>query len=232
MSSARNAQPRPRLMLLAGPPGVGKSSLLMPHLVAAGDGFAALPRFEADQVRQVLREDLPSLDEADLDHLVVRSAPVALRGALGRGADWVQETDLRDEQVLAAIALAPKLGYAVEMAFVGVSDPQVLAARLSPQDVRQRWTPADWERAWRDSLTGLIAVMPVLEFLVAYDNTAPLDAGRPSPREVLRIEAGRTVYPGSPLELDGVLPWARPLVAAALLGHRAVWDEPPGGRGR
>lgn len=229
MPVARNPRARPRLMLLAGMPCSGKTSLLVPHLVAAGDRFAALPRFQPGQVREVLARDLPSLDDVDLDRLVARSAPAALRGALGQGTDWVQETDLRDEQVLAAIAVATKLGYGIEMAFIGVAEPAMLAARLSAQDPRRAWTSAEWDLAWRTSLTGLIAVMPVLEFLVVYDNSAPLVSGCPSPREALRIEAGRTVYPGSPLELDGVLPWARPLVAAALVGHRAVWDGVEGG---
>lgn len=204
---------RPVLYVLAGVNGAGKSSVGGHLLRQAGlswynpDAFArewvaatGCPQEEANAI--AWEEGMRRLDQA-----------------LARGHSHAFETTLGGDSVAARLKAAAQ-SHDVLMWFCGLSSPELHIARVRARvaagghDIPE----ARIRERWIRSRENLIALMPHLAYLQAYDNSAQAAPGEaiPDPLPVLEMADGKLVWPVVPADLLHTPEWAKPLVEAAL----------------
>ena len=214
---ARKASASPRLYLLVGVNGAGKSSIAGAMFRAAGSDY-----YNPDEAARALMAANPGLDQVRANSVAWQQGKRLLERAISERLDFALETTLGGNTIPRLLAEAAAAGIEVRIWYVGLASPEAhiervhQRVRLGGHDIPE----ADIRRRWRHSRLNLVQLLPVLTELRVYDNSTLADpnAGKaPRPVLVLHVERGRIVGPD---DLSSTPDWAKPIVAAALgLGH-------------
>lgn len=209
---------RPRLLVLAGVNGAGKSSIGGGALTRAGsswynpDDFAralvtAQEYTQAQANIEAWQEGMRRLDEA-----------------LACGRDHAFETTLGGNTVPAKLVEAANT-HDVLMWFCGLDSPEHHLARIGLRvsqgghDIPE----AKVRERYESSIRNLLRLLPHIARLRVYDNSADAAPGQPipNPRPLLQMEAGRIIWPADADTLRQTPHWAKPILEAALQLHAA-----------
>ncbi len=210
---ARKASAPPRLYLLVGVNGAGKSSIAGAMFRAAGSDY-----YNPDEAARALMAANPGLDQVRANSVAWQQGKRLLQRAISERLDFALETTLGGNTIPRLLAEAAAAGIEVRIWYVGLASPEAhiervhQRVRLGGHDIPE----ADIRRRWRHSRLNLVQLLPVLTELRVYDNSTLADpnAGKaPRPVLVLHVERGRIVGPD---DLSSTPDWAKPIVAAAL----------------
>jgi predicted ABC-type ATPase len=210
---ARKAKTPPRLYVLAGVNGAGKSSIGGAMFRSAGADY-----YNPDEAARSLIAANPGLQQVNANAAAWRQGKRLLERAIRERLDFALETTLGGSTMPRLLAEAASEGIEVRVWYVGLGSPEAhiervrQRVRLGGHDIPE----ADIRRRWRHSRLNLVKLLPVLTELRVYDNSADADptAGRaPRPVLVLHVERGEIV---GPPDLSSTPQWAKPIVAAAL----------------
>lgn len=203
---------RPVLYVLAGINGAGKSSIGGHLLDEAG-----LSWFNPDSYARALVREF-AYPQADANIAAWNEGVRRLDEAVALGRTYAFETTLGGRTIVAKL-IAAAATHDVLIWFCGLRDPEQHIARVRlrvaqgghdiPEDrIRQRC---------RTSLQNLLGLMPHISLLSVYDNSVDAAIGTPvpEPRLVLRMEAGRRLFPATLAQARDTPDWAKPLVEAA-----------------
>ncbi|MCE7869176.1 ZTL protein [bacterium CPR1] len=207
----------PRIYVLAGVNGAGKSSVAGATFRAAGADY-----FNPDEVAAKLRQADPGLSAAQSNSLAWESGRSLLERAIAQRLDFAFETTLGGSTLTGMLLRAVDLGFEVRIWYVGLSSVELHLARVKERVRRGGHDiPEDRIRERFDaSRMNLIQLLLSLAELRVYDNSAAADPAQgeePKPVLLLHVRRGRLVKV-RPLEL--VPDWAKPVLAAALREQR------------
>lgn len=210
---ARKAPVAPRLYVLAGVNGAGKSSIGGAAIRAAGGEY-----YNPDEAARALRRSNPSWDQTESNAAAWQQGRKLLERAITERLDFTFETTLGGNTMPALISRAAAEGIEVRVFYVGLESAEAHIERVRHRvragghDIPE----AAIRRRYRHSLLNLVHVLPVLTELRVYDNSADADPATghtPLLRLVLHVDRGRIV---GPPDLAATPRWAKPVVAAAL----------------
>ncbi len=210
---ARKARPAPRIYVLAGVNGAGKSSIGGAMLREAGADY-----FNPDEAAAALIAANPGLDQTKANAAAWRQGKRLLEKAIEERLDFAFETTLGGSTMTRLLGEAAAKGFEVRIFYVGLAGPEEHIARVANRVSRggHDIPEATIRRRWRHSRQNLIALLPALTELRVYDNSADADpaAGAcPQPTPVVHLVGGEIVGPS---DLSATPQWAKPIVAAAL----------------
>jgi predicted ABC-type ATPase len=210
---ARRPKAAPRIYVLAGVNGAGKSSIGGAMLRAAGSNY-----FNPDEAAAALIAANRGLDQTKANAAAWRQGKRLLERAIGERLDFAFETTLGGSTMTRLLAEAAAHGIEVRIWYVGLAGPDEHIARVAHRvsqgghDIPETAI----RRRWRHSRQNLIQLLPMLSELRVYDNSADADpaAGdNPEPTLVLHLVDREVVGPS---DLSATPQWAKPIVAAAL----------------
>lgn len=209
---------RPRIYVLAGANGAGKSALIGRALTNAGGEW-----FNPDTyARELIRREPGDWASANLRAGV--EGIRLFRLALAHGHDYAFETTLGGRTMVRKLVTAAR-SHDLIVWFCGLSSVDLHLERVrtrvgqgghdvAEEQVRRRYAAAP---------RNLIALLPHVAHLQVYDNstTVPVGAPIPDPQLVLDMTASALLYPrASHLDqLRRTPTWAIPIVEAALQLH-------------
>lgn len=212
---AAAGRPAPRLYVLAGTNGAGKSSLGGALIRARGASY-----FNPDEAASAIRAAHPHLSQTQANSAAWQEGKRLLERAVAERLDFAFETTLGGRSMAALLERAAREGFEVRVWFAGLASPEQHLARIRSRvrhgghDIPE----ADVRRRYDQSRLNLVRLLPVLTELRVYDNSAEGDpkAGQaPHPRLLLHWQGGRIAAP--PVQALPATPeWAKPIVAAAL----------------
>jgi len=203
----------PRIYVLAGVNGAGKSSI-------AGAAFRehGADYYNPDETARALMAANPGLNQVEANSAAWHRGRALLERAIGERLDFAFETTLGAGTIPRLLAHAAEKGIAVHVWYAGLATPELHIARVRSRVARGGHDIPEEaiRRRFEHSRVNLIQLMPVLAALRVYDNSAeadPADGKAPCPTLVLHMERGRILNPQDlPLTPD----WAKPVVAAAM----------------
>jgi predicted ABC-type ATPase len=203
---------RPVLYVLAGINGAGKSSIGGHLLNEAGLAWFNPDTFARELVRHF------GYDQSDANIAAWTEGVRRLDEAIALGRTYAFETTLGGRTIVKKL-IAAAATHDVLVWFCGLRDAEQHIARVR-QRVAQGGHDIPEERIrqrCRTSLQNLLGLMPHLSLLSVYDNSvdAAIGTAVPDPRLVLRMEAGRRVFPATIAQARQTPDWAKPLVEAA-----------------
>jgi predicted ABC-type ATPase len=213
-----SASRRPRIHVLAGVNGAGKSSIGGAAVRHYGGEY-----FNPDEVARILREKNPALTQADANSAAWRQGASLLSRAIEEHLEFTFETTLGGNTITGLLVQAAEQGIEVHVWYVGLASPELHIERVQARVRRGGHDiPAhDIHRRYEHSRLNLIALLPHLTTLHVYDNSLDADpaVGRtPKPTLVLHMEHGSIL---GPPDLASTPTWAKPIVAAALKLNRS-----------
>jgi len=153
-----------KYILYAGVNGAGKSTLY--RTTHYQD---TMPRVNTDEI---LREFGDWRNTADLMK-AGRIAVERLNAYLSAGVTFNQETTLCGHTILRTIKQAKKLGYVIELHFVGVNSPDIAKQRIAKRvEMGGHGIPdKDVEKRFGESLKNLHEIIYACDLAALYDNT-------------------------------------------------------------
>ncbi|MDQ3264760.1 MAG: zeta toxin family protein [Myxococcota bacterium] len=203
----------PRLFILAGTNGAGKSSILGATTRARGSDY-----FNPDEAATRIREKNPLLSVEEANSEAWHQGKRLLTRAIAERLDFNLETTLGGNSLAGLAAKAAAEGFEVRVWYVGLA-----TAELHLRRVRQRVAQgghsipeADIRRRFDKSREHLVDLIPSLTELKVYDNSEEGDPAAgiaPRPRLLLHLDHGRLL--GQP-DLRGMPSWAKAIVIAAM----------------
>jgi predicted ABC-type ATPase len=207
---ARKAQP-PRLYVLAGVNGAGKSSIGGAMLRAAGADY-----YNADEVaRELVRQGVAP---PEANARAWRAGVELLERAIAKRLNFALETTLGGSTIPRLLKDAASSGSELFVWYVGLASADLHVARVASRvrrgghDIPETLIRSRCER----SLLNLVSLLPSITELRVYDNSVEGDPAAglaPRPRLVLHVDRGKVIGPS---DLERTPEWARPVVAAAL----------------
>ncbi len=205
--------PKPRIYVLAGVNGAGKSSIAGAAFRQAGGQY-----FNPDEAARELISRRTGLSQAAANGAAWQQGRRLLESAIAERLDYAFESTLGASTLPRLLAQAANEGFEVRVWYAGLASPEQHLARVRARVTRggHDIPEADIRRRYEHSRLNLIALLPHLAALRVYDNSAEADpaAGKaPHPRLVLHMQGGRIL---NPRDLAQAPAWARPIVAAAL----------------
>lgn len=212
--SASSAASRPRLFVLAGVNGAGKSSVGGFHLERHGIGPDEW--FNPDAAARMLVEAGLAPAEANIEAWQI--GRFLLEAAIAEQRPHAFETTLGGNTLPSLIRTACR-SHAVRMWFCGLDSPERHLRRVRERVARggHDIPEAKIRARCESAVVNLIALMPGLAELKVFDNSVDAEDGViPDPALVLHVEDGRVRYPVSTDELAATPAWAMPIVEAAL----------------
>ena len=208
-----NAPNSPRLYVIAGVNGAGKSSLAGATFRALGSDY-----FNPDEAARRLMAVNPGLSQKDANSAAWRQGVRLLKRALEERLDFAFETTLGGNTITHILAQAAAKGVEIHIWYVGLSSPELHLERVRARVRRggHDIPETDIRRRYEHSRLNLIALLPHLTALKIHDNSQEADpaAGEaPLPLLVLHMERSKIL---GPPDLSCTPDWAKPIVAAAL----------------
>jgi len=210
---ARRTKAPPRIYVLAGVNGAGKSSIGGAMFRESGATY-----YNPDEAAKALIAANPGLEQTKANAAAWRQGKRLLERAIRERLDFAFETTLGGSTMVRLLREAASQGFEVRVWYAGLSSPEAHLARVAHR-VSQGGhdIPEDAiRRRWRHSRQNLIVLLPDLTELRVYDNSRDADpaAGHaPEPTLVLHLVGGDIV---GPPDLSVTPQWAKPIVAAAL----------------
>ena len=205
--------PAPRIYVLAGTNGAGKSSVVGAILLEKGVDF-----FNPDEATRELLSMNPWLTSAQANSAAWEEGRHLLERAISERCSFAFETTLGGRTITALLERALTEGLEVRVWHVGLASPELHIARVRARVLAggHGIPEADIRRRYEHSRLNLIHLLPKLASLRVYDNSPEADLARgraPQPLLVLHLEKGRIRNPG---DLARAPDWAKPIVAAAV----------------
>ncbi len=212
----------PRINVLAGVNGAGKSSLGGAMIRAAGADY-----YNPDEAARALRRRRPAMTQQEANAAAWQQGRNLLEQAMAARQDFAFETTLGASTIPRLLAQASDAGFEVRIWYAGLASPELHLARVKARvaggghDIPE----ADIRRRYRHSRINLIALLERLAALRVYDNSVAADpAGGTAPalQLVLHMERrreGQRIM--NPRDLPRTPTWARSIVAAAMKLHMA-----------
>jgi predicted ABC-type ATPase len=217
------ADRQPRIYVLAGTNGAGKSSVVGAMLRETGADY-----FNPDEAALRIRSVDPGLTDTEANSAAWHQGRRLLERAIASGLDFAFESTLGATTIPTLLAEAASRGIEVRVWYVGLLSPELHIARVRARvskgghDIPQ----SDIRRRWEASRLNVIRLLPKLTELRVYDNSTDADpstGAAPAPVLVLHVNRGRVV---NPHDLSSTPLWAKPLVAAALRLDRDSRQRP------
>ena len=207
--------PKPRMFVLAGVNGAGKSSVGGDPLRRAGRTW-----FNPDDyARDLLAASGCSPMEANAE--AWQEGKRRLETAIGEKRSHAFETTLGGNSIPAKLREASAT-HDVLMWFCGLDSPEHHLARVQQRVARggHDIPEAKIRERYVASVTNLIALLPQLARLQVYDNSIDAIVGQPmpDPRLLLQLDHGRIAWPRDVQALRQIPNWAKPVLEAALSG--------------
>ncbi len=219
MASSRSAAPdgRPQIFVLAGCNGAGKSSIGGQAFLAAGIAYFN-PDLAAREALANAAAPGRTMSQGEANAWAWNEGVERLRRAITQRGNYALETTLGGDTIVELLLEATTAGLDVNVWFVGLESVALHVARVQQRVARggHDIPRADIERRYVRGRVNLIRLMPKLNQLVVYDNSAHVHAGASAttgPRLVLRCHRGAVV---GPADLATTPAWAKPIVAAAM----------------
>ena len=204
---------RPRILVLAGVNGAGKSSIGGDMLHQAG-----IPWFNPDTFTRELVAATGS-PLADANAAAWQEGLRRLNAAIAHGEDYAFETTLGGNTIAARLGDASE-SHDVLMWFCGLDSPEhhMARVRLRVSHGGHDIPEAKIRERYRSSIANLVALLPHLSRLQVYDNSRDAGPGTPvaDPRLLLQMEEGRIAWPTDAGTLRATPDWAKPILEAAL----------------
>ena len=204
---------RPRILVLAGVNGAGKSSIGGDTLRQAG-----ITWFNPDTFTRELVEATGS-PLADANVAAWQEGLRRLDAAIAHGEDYAFETTLGGDTIAARLRDA-STSHDVLMWFCGLDSPEhhMVRVRLRVSQGGHDIPEAKIRERYRTSIANLVALLPHLSRLQVYDNSRDAGPGTPvaDPRLLLQMEGGRIAWPTDADTLRATPDWAKPILEAAL----------------
>jgi predicted ABC-type ATPase len=209
------SRPVPRITVLAGTNGAGKSSIGGAMVRHAGGEY-----FNPDEAARLVRERDPEKSQTEANSFAWREGKRLLERAIAERKSFTFETTLGGDTMVGLLERAAGAGFEVQVWYVGLDAVERHIARVRARVARggHDIPEADIRRRYKRSLQNLVRLLPKLTVLRMLDNSESGDpeAGKsPRPRLLLHLERGRIVAP-SRARLARTPGWAKPVLAAAL----------------
>lgn len=208
------AERAPRITVIAGTNGCGKSSIAGEALRDAGGRY-----FNPDEAARAFRVADPSLSADAANSAAWLEGKRLLELAIAERSDFTFETTLGGTTIKDLLLGACAAGIEVAIWFAGLASPEIHIERVRARVARggHDISPDLIRRRYEASRVHLIELLPRLAILQVYDNSATvdLDGGEaPRPTLLLHMRGGKVV---SHVDLRAAPAWAKPILAAALL---------------
>lgn len=226
MAKAKTIPPAPRLFVLAGTNGAGKSSIGGATIRARGGQY-----FNPDEAAARIRADQPHLSATQSNSAAWHEGKRLLQQAIAQGLDYNFETTLGGRSFAKLLKQAAEQGFEIRIWYVGLASPEMHLARVKARvkkgghDIPE----ADIRRRFDQSRLQLIDLLPDLTELRVYDNSheaSPHKGLAPKPQLLLHWQkmaqpgggpaTPQVLAPSSPAQLKQTPEWAKPVVMAAL----------------
>lgn len=203
----------PRIYVLAGTNGAGKSSIAGSMLIEQGVEY-----FNPDEAAALIREANPQISLQEAQSAAWHEGKRLLEKAMVERLDYAFETTLGGRSILALLERAIALGVEVRIWYVGLASPELHLARVRARVARGGHdVPEERIRErYARSLSNLIRLLPNLTELRLYDNSIEADPHKgatPEPRLIVHMDRGRLI---SMCELASTPDWAKPVIITAL----------------
>jgi predicted ABC-type ATPase len=202
----------PKIYVLAGVNGSGKSSIGGAAIRAAGAAY-----FNPDEAAAKLRQLHPLLDQALANSTAWQIGKQLLERAIAERKEFAFESTLGANTMTTLLITAAKAGFEVHIWYAGLDSPERNIAR-----VRQRVSrgghdipEAAIRKRYETSRLNLIKLLPHVISLRVFDNSAEADPHSgvaPLPALVLEVQRGKIVG----VDLSTTPHWAKPVVVAAM----------------
>ena len=206
----------PRIYVLAGTNGAGKSSLMGAMLLQHGVEY-----FDPDRATQRILSANTGISQLEANSAAWHEGKRLLERAITEKLDFAFETTLGGKTIANLLDKALSEGIEVRIWYVGLDSVERHIARvrsrveqgghdIPEQRIRERYT---------QSRLNLIRLLPLLTELLLYDNSEEADprtgtpGTAPEPSLVLRLVQGKV---RETCVLTRVPEWAKPILAAAL----------------
>jgi len=194
----------PRMFVIAGPPGAGKSSVFSLNRFA-DRAFNADDR--AAELNSGSYQDIPLAIRA----IVNREFEEFVRANIRSGNSFALETTLRSSITFDQARLAKENGFRVIMRYVALETPELHIERVLQRAARAGHAASETtlrrihSNSLRNLPTALVPAESGIESVRVYDNSRFGE----SPRLILQIEQGRTVRMADhfPMWLQSALGW-------------------------
>jgi len=206
----------PRLFVLAGTNGAGKSSIGGATIRARGGQY-----FNPDEAAARIREAQPHLSATQANSAAWHEGKRLLQHAIALGMDYNFETTLGGKSFSSLLKEAASKGFEVRIWYVGLASPEHHLARVKARvkkgghDIPE----ADIRRRFDQSRLQLFELLPHVAELRVYDNSDEADPHQgkaPKPRLLLHWRQAAVLAPATPQALAETPEWAKPVVMAAL----------------
>jgi len=207
---------QPRIYVLAGVNGAGKSSIGGAVFRAAGGDY-----YNPDEAARVLMAANPTLTQEDANSAAWHEGVNLLKRAIAERKHFAFETTLGANTIPRLLAQAAAEAIEIYVWYIGLASPELHISRVQSRVRRGGHAIAaeHIHRRFDHSRLNLIELLPHLTALRLYDNSAdadPLAGKTPKPKLVLHIEHGKI---RNPSDLRHTPDWAKPIVATALKLH-------------
>ena len=204
---------RPRILVLAGVNGAGKSSIGGDTLRQAGIDW-----FDPDAFTRRLIEATGS-PLADANAAAWQEGVRRLEAAIAQGEDYAFETTLGGNTIAAKLRAA-STHHDLLVWYCGLDSPERHLARVRLRASRggHDIPEAKIRERWQSSIANLIALLPHIARLQVHDNSRDAEPGTPvpTPRLLLKMDARRISWPTDANTLRDTPDWAKPILEAAL----------------
>ncbi|HEX5313195.1 zeta toxin family protein [Aquabacterium sp.] len=222
MAQAPTTSPAPRLFVLAGTNGAGKSSIGGATIRARGGHY-----FNPDEAAARIRAEQPHLSATQANSAAWHEGKRLLQQAIAQGLDYNFETTLGGRSFAKLLKDAAEAGFEVRIWYVGLASPELHLSRIKArvQHGGHDIPEADVRRRFDQSRLQLIDLLPHLTELRVYDNSteaSPHQGQAPRLQPVLHWKrsgqkaAPQVLAPSSPEALAQTPEWAKPIVMAAI----------------
>jgi predicted ABC-type ATPase len=203
----------PRIYVLAGTNGAGKSSIAGAMLRETGADY-----FDPDEAARRIRSADPGVAQDDANSAAWHQGKRLLERAIADRLDFAFESTLGATTIPALLAIAASRGIEVRVWYVGLTSPELHIARVRGRVAKggHDIPEVDIRRRWVTGRLNVIRLLSMLTELRVYDNSVDADpdtGAPPFPALVLHVRRGRIV---GPHDLSATPAWAKPLVAAAM----------------
>lgn len=197
------------IIVLAGVNGAGKSSIGGAALRARG-----LDYINPDEHARALRQRRPELSLAECNSRVWAEGRDRLADAIDRDQDYFFETTLGGSTIFRLLMDAVERGRQVQAWYCGLDSAELHIEPVAARVARGGHNiPEERIRAhYQQSRLNACALLPGCAHAAVYDNSVPLNNGRPSPQRLIETDRGRLVHPPGP----DTPQWAKPIAAAML----------------
>ena len=208
-----DADPVPRIYVLAGTNGAGKSSIIGAMFLQAGAEY-----FNPDEAARWIQSANPGISQVEANSAAWQEGKRLLERAITDRYNFAFETTLGGNTIPRLLTEALSLGLEVRIWYVGLHTPELHIARVRSRvekgghDIPE----AEIRMRFEAGRLNLIRLLPKLTELRMYDNSAEFDPDTghvPRPQLILHMQRGTIV---NPRDLPLTPEWAKPIVAAAL----------------